>query len=155
MTKLLLLSRGYFTLVDDEDFEWASKVKWSAMVTGSRVSARRMVCRDGRRVPVHLSREILGAAAGEVVDHINGDSLDNRRANLRPASVAQNAQNRRSADPRSKTGVRGVIWEPRRQRYRAIAKVQGKQFYFGDFPTIEQAERAAIAGRQRIMTHAG
>lgn len=98
--------------------------------------------------PVLFHREILGlgrrsADDKRVVDHIDGDKLNNRRANLRIVSIAYNIQNRKRANCNSKTGVRGVSWDTERQRYVAGAKVNRKRYALGRYPTIDEA-RAVV-----------
>src|SRR3990167_5658255 len=77
------LTRGLFALVDEADFAWVSQWTWCVQRSWKNYAVRR----NGRRVSgtykVRMHRDLLGAAAGQVVDHINGDGLDNRRANLR------------------------------------------------------------------------
>lgn len=93
---------------------------------------------DGKRTE-SLHRFILGCKLhdGKIVDHINRDSLDNRRANLRTCTALQNRMN---SVPRSKTGFKGV----RVDRWGYIARIthKGKRYYFGTFKTPQEAARA-------------
>lgn len=66
---------------------------------------------------VRLSRLLLGAPSGLDTDHINGDTLDNRRSNLRLASRRQNMQNFSGFPSRRRSRFKGVIWH-RDQRLR-------------------------------------
>ena len=70
---------------------------------------------------IYLHREILCAAPGEFVDHINRDKLDNRRANLRIATRSQNNINRLTTMPH---GFRGV--EKHGRKYRATITVNNR-----------------------------
>jgi len=76
------------TKLDTSDFHLASAHTWSLTACGY-ARARK----NGKAILLH--RLIMGASAGQVVDHINHDTLDNRRENLRVASKSQNAANRR------------------------------------------------------------
>src|SRR4051794_23713163 len=96
----ILTKDGSAILVDDGDFAWLNQWKWSI----SRGYAVRRA--TGENVRMH--RLILGLKLGEYTDHVNGNRLDNRRSNLRKATMAQNNQNRASRG--SKSGYRGVSW---------------------------------------------
>jgi hypothetical protein len=82
------------------------------------------------------------------VDHINGDSLDNRIANLREATPALNAQNRRTPRRGSALGVQGVT--ARWGRYTAQITVRGKQHHLGLFATVDEARAAYVAAKREL-----
>ena len=97
------------------------------------------IVRGGRKVkiPVHrLAFELMGEPVPEMVDHINGDCLDNRWCNLRPCTAAQNAHNSslRYGHP---TGVKGVMVV--KNPYRAMIMCRGVR-YKSAHPTLESAE---------------
>lgn len=89
-----------------------------------------------------VSRWIMQPPPGMVVDHISGDTLDNRRANLRVCTQAQNLANGRShSDSRSK--YRGVSWKEREGSWRAQISIGGQRSRFlGQWPTEEDAALA-------------
>lgn len=148
--RLLPLSQGLFTLVDADVYPWASAFKWTA---SNGYAMRWTSRRFGPRKAVYLHQQIIEQTAGFVSDHINGDTLDNRRENLRPVTHAQNLQNRRGAQINSRSGIRGVSWHKAGAKWRAEVKVHGRVFYLGLFDTIEAADAAARNGRARYMTH--
>ena len=91
MTVAIPLSRGRFALVDDEDAERVIAAgPWHTRLAPRTAYARHNHLVDGRFVTVLMHRFITG---WEYVDHINGDGLDNRRANLRQATRGQNLAN--------------------------------------------------------------
>lgn len=92
---------------------------------------------------VLLHRMIVEAPRGEEVDHRDCDPLNNRRSNLRLATRAQNAKNRRRARS-NRLGFKGVYREGsrRRPRYRAEISVDGKKVRLGSFASPEQAHAA-------------
>jgi hypothetical protein len=100
-------------------------------------------CGQKRYETLSLHRVIAMAMPGEEVDHINGRLLDNRRANLRIVSRAENSQNLK---PRGQSGVRGV------HRVHNLWKVsfvkEGKRYTFGSFSTIEEA---ALTAKEAAM----
>jgi D-Tyr-tRNAtyr deacylase len=98
---------------------------------------------------VGLHRFLLGSPEGLVIDHINHNTLDNRRKNLRVATIAENAQNRKGAQSDSKTGIRGVYWNKSFNKWHAHLKVNKKHISAGYFDDIKEAEKAVIEARSR------
>lgn len=132
--KTLLLSRRLVALVDDDVFVWASLHRWHASgKRGKFYAARRLL--SGQRIYLH--RLLLSAPAGYVVDHINGNSLDNQRSNLRLATRQQNAQNRRAIKGKPHKGVRFS-----RGRYQAVLRVNGRKYVRGGFSSVAAAAEA-------------
>ncbi len=104
----------------------------------------------GRR-KCQLHRFLLQAGVGVFVDHINGDGLDNRRANLRLCNRFENAQNRR-VNANSTTGFKGVTLDPRKKAkpYKAEIKAFGKRHSVGVFATAEEAFAAYAAKAKQL-----
>lgn len=76
-----------------------------------------------------------------------------RPDHLRPATRKQNLENLAGPYRTSKSGVRGVTWHKRRQRWDARVRHNGKQISVGRFKTIEEAEAAVVAKRIELFTH--
>ena len=94
------LTQSYITQVDDSDFEWLSKSSWHAHVSGGykqcisrKVYARRGTLRKGVNKKYYMHREIMDAPKEMVVDHIDGNSLNNQRANLQIVTQLENIKN--------------------------------------------------------------
>ena len=90
--KKIKLTKGLHALVDDEDFDSLNKFKWCACYgsyKGSKVYAIR-VGPDGKKIRMH--REVMGLKNHHkrVVDHIDADTLDNRKCNLQIVTQKQN-----------------------------------------------------------------
>jgi hypothetical protein len=95
-----------------------------------------------------LHRAIMGAKKGEVVDHINHNTLDNRKCNLRICTQSQNHMNRKGAQVNSTTGELGVHWDSKLKKFRARLQKDGKTYNFGQYKNIDDAiaaRRAAAA----------
>lgn len=90
------LTQGQKTLVDKEDFEWLNKFKWHAQFdkTTGKYTAKRGTYRGSVHKKYYMHRVVMDCPGGMQVDHINHDSLDNRKANLRICTMAQNIRNR-------------------------------------------------------------
>lgn len=89
-----------------------------------------------------LHRWIFDNPKGYVVDHINHDTLNNTRSNLRVIKQFQNAHNTKGAQKSSKSGIRGVFWNKRMERWQAQIRINGKRIHIGTFNDISEAERA-------------
>ena len=85
-----------------------------------------------------LSRPIMDTPKGLVVDHINHDTLDNRKSNLRNITCQHNLMNR-SLNSNNKTGHAGVYWIKSKKHYDVGIKVNYKYIYLGTFDNIIDA----------------
>jgi hypothetical protein len=128
------IAAGRVALVDDEDFPLVSQYNWHA----SKRPHGSFYARSSNRRKIFMHRLITGWPE---VDHQNGDGLDNRRHNLRPATSAQNNRNRRPR-PGSSSRFKGVRWERGRQRWRADIGIDGRYRTIGRFRDEETAARA-------------
>lgn len=86
----------------------------------------------------YLHRMILGDKKGLEIDHINGDKLDNRRENLRHVTHQQNIFNMRTPKT-NKTGVKGVTFDARINKWIARIAPNRQSKHLGSFPTIQEA----------------
>jgi hypothetical protein len=135
------------TVVDDADYDQINAYNWFLSGTGYAVA---FVPVDGRFKLTYLHRFLMDAQPGEMVDHCNGDALDNRRNNLRLATPQQNGQNKRLS-PLSTTGLKGVGWHKRRGRYHARIQLQGIRYHLGFFDDAETAALAYDAAARRLF----
>jgi hypothetical protein len=113
-------------IIDDEDYERVSRYRWRAFV--SKANPNNPYCQNrSTGKTVYLHRFIIGAKTGQVVDHINRNSLDCRKVNLRICTPAQNSANRRKADGPTRYGKSsryyGVSFDRRSKRF--VAQFHG------------------------------
>ena len=89
-----------------------------------------------------------GAFPTNVIDHINGNRLDNRIENLRDVTRQQNSWNLQKAKRNSKSGYLGVCWRPTRNAWKAEIRIDGKKVWLGHFATAEEASAAYQAAKK-------
>lgn len=141
MRKIKLANCDDFTIVDDEDFELASRYTVIKSESGyARTNIYDPTLRRGKWKSIH--RLILGLDTKHpFVDHINSNKLDNRKSNLR---VCTNSQNQFNAKPRkhSRFGFKGVGKNRKGNLFNARITAFKKVYCLGSFKTIEDAARA-------------
>lgn len=148
--KIISLTKGQQAIVDDADYEWLSRFKWSAVSNPTYgFYAVRYERESGVRKVILMHRVIMQAADDFEIDHRNGNTLDNQRANLRVATRAENAQNR-SKFKNNTTGYKGVCKDKRNGRFRADIRCKGVKYSLGYFPTAIDAARAYDAAAMRM-----
>lgn len=133
------LTKGKFAVIDAADIDLVKDKNWS-YVSGPQGNgyAKAAINRSGF-LPLH--RRIMTAPPGYVVDHINGDGLDNRRVNLRIATTAQNAMNKRGRVTGSSV-YKGVTFDKKTGKWQAAIRFNGKEVYLGQFATDAEAHLA-------------
>ncbi len=139
----LALTRGMSCLVDCADVPAISGLNWNAHRCG-RWYLYAKCWRDGGAQLMH--RVLMRPEAGQVVDHINGDTLDNRRRNLRVCTVGENLRN--SKGKRVRELPKGVY--ERAGRYDAKIMVAGVRHFLGAFASPEEAAAAYGAASERL-----
>ena len=90
---------------------------------------------------VGLHRYLMDAPKGKVVDHINGNTLDNRLENLQICSICENNRKQQKR-PDNKSGVVGVHWYTRTNKWMAFIKINGKRKHLGYFENFEDAVKS-------------
>jgi hypothetical protein len=144
-----------YARVDTRWYEYLMQWTWRFNCGYARRSQRI----DGRRIVIHMSREVVGLAHDDAreADHINRNRLDNRESNLRIADRRrghrENMQNV-GISPRNSSGHRGVSlrrFSSGACRWRAYAKLDGRQYHLGFFDTRKEADRVVSAWRAEHM----
>jgi len=126
--KLIPLTHGYYAKVDDADYVLLSGFSWHYIISGraSTGYARTTMAVDGKKKKVRMHRFILGEPAN-LVDHRDGDGLNNQRHNLREATRGQNKMNSR------KSTLKGVRFRPTNQKWEARITLNKVVMQIGQF----------------------
>lgn len=135
-----LISTSDLEKVKEFPYSWC--VKWDSHVKSYYVLGLKKKP-DGRNSTIRLHRYILDPPKCKVVDHINHDTLDNTRGNLRIVTNGQNQQNKRI----DYTSVPGISYFKRTQKWLVSITVEGKDINLGYYRDIKQAENIAIKAR--------
>ena len=110
----------------------------------------RIACVDGRQIMMHrLVFLYHHGYTPEIVDHIDGDILNNRIENLRPATRSQNNINARTRND-NKSGQKGVRWREDQQKWQAGITVNKKKHHLGYFTAFEDAKNAYLIAAQQL-----
>ena len=129
--KKIKLTQGQFALVDDEDYESLNKFKWHATKTkvGTFYARRNSLKGEFEKYKtIRMHNQITGF---EMLDHIDGDGLNNQKSNLRECNHSQNMSNRKAY---GKSGYKGVGFNKKINGinyYHARIKHDGKEYYLG------------------------
>lgn len=141
-TAYIALAKGKTAIIDAGDVPLVAPYRWAARKgKGTWYVMARMRDPDGRVWALPLHRLLLNPPDGLVVDHINTDGLDNRRANLRLATVAQNNLNSRVRKD-CVSGLKGAFFDSRQNRYYSRIKTDEGAKWLGYFNTAEEAAEA-------------
>lgn len=147
----------YETLIDVNDFEFVMNApcKWYLYIgkkgqmyvygSGPRIKGE-------KRKHYKLHRYILNAKNGYDVDHIDHNTLNNRRYNLREVPIGTNIQNR-ITHSKSRSTIRGVYWKKKTGKWEVRVQVNGKIHYIGEFKELKDAENAAIKARAELQPY--
>jgi hypothetical protein len=145
--KTITLTQGNVAIVDDDDYKMLIAHRWFTMKSGNQFYAVRNENNGKKRRLIMMHRVILLTPKGMDTDHISGDGLDNRRANLRVATRTQNNINR-AASKNNKLNTKGVILH--QGKYRAEIRFNGKNQYLGSFLTIAEAAAAYQSAAEKL-----
>ncbi len=145
--KTILLTRGQRAIVDDADFDWLNQWKWYAhwdRYTKSFYAERIARLPNGKRRVLSMHRLILGLGYGDTRqgDHVNHDTLDQRRSNLRIVTNQENQFNQRDA--------KGYSWNRAAKKFMARIQVNGKLKYLGLYDLASDAKAAYLKAKSEL-----
>lgn len=136
-------------------FFWKKRISIRIKIGNSAGAIRR----DGRRI-ITIDGEtfyayrlawfyVTGLMPVDTLDHINGNSSDDRIENIRPATIAENNQNIRRPRQANRAGYLGVHWSKKYQTYVSQIMANGKRTHIGHFKTAEDAHQAYLEAKRK------
>jgi hypothetical protein len=148
----LPLGKGIFAKVDSDCPPEILEQKWSAnRKTPGRTYAYRTTRKTEPNGKTHqtLHAQLMGAERGREVDHINGDTLDNRRSNLRICGHLENGCNLRKWSTPTTSKYKGV--SSRQGKWRAYISPKGRQKHLGTFDSEIEAAKAYDEAAKKLF----
>lgn len=145
--RLIKLNRNLFAKVDIQDYGELSKHKWYARKRsdGKAFYAARAIYHKNKQTILKMPEAIIGKKEGFIIDHINGDTLDNRRCNLRQATHQQNMCNGKITKTKKSTSKYRGVYRKKGKKIRPwVASIANKntQIHIGYFQTEKEAALA-------------
>lgn len=139
----LTASSGETFIIDREDYDKIKDLKWTSYSSyrKSKKYLRSHTFKNGVNKTHLLHRIVTDAPKGMEVDHINGDTFDNRKANLRVCTHAENVRNSKPNN-RNTSGYKGVRFYKRNKKWGAAIRSNEKRLFLGLHSTKEDAARA-------------
>lgn len=132
------LTQGKFAIVDDADYAFLMQWNWRLQSGGY---ASRVMRQGNKQISIYMHREIMNASFGCLVDHIDGNKLNNRRLNLRTVSHVQNGRNaKKHVDGSSR--FKGVSWDKTNEKWKSRLRVDNREMFLGRFSSEIEAALA-------------
>lgn len=128
------------------DFDIVKKYKWSC----TSIRGNKYVVAYVNKKYCYLHRLIMNAPKGLFVDHINHNTLDNRRENLRICTNAQNIQGQKLRKD-NKSGVKGVSWDSSRKKWKSEIQINKKYIDLGSFNCFNEAVKARTKAAKSLF----
>jgi hypothetical protein len=152
--KEIKLTQDYVALVDDEDYERINQYKWFAHISRNVAvyAVRTINISKTKKISQKMHRFVLGITDSTTqVDHIDHNTLNNQKINLRKATFQQNSCNKKKPST-NLSGFKGVCWNPSANKWQASIKVNQKCIYLGIFA---DSLEAACAYDMAAVKHFG
>ena len=131
---------GKYAIVDDDDFEKLNLLRWNCNSFGYATRVQRTKEDYTKKEVLIMHRIVMGARKGDLIDHINGDKLDNRKENLRFADKSKNAMNMHKVY--GEIPYKGVYFDKTKQSYAVRISINGKHTFVGRYKTDIEAAKA-------------
>jgi hypothetical protein len=146
--KEIPLSKGKVALVDDEDYEWLIRWKWHYGCATENDNKSGYAMHDngkhgklGNKRSIRMHHIVLGCESNIEIDHIDGNTLNNQKYNLRPVTHQQNSFNRKPNRNHS-SKYKGVVWSKQHGKWRSRIRINQQLKHLGYFTDENEAALA-------------
>ena len=138
------MAQPRYAKVDPADYKRLRKYQWFATKGTNCFYTRGCVAnsKTGKEKLVYIHQMIIEVPEGMVVDHINHDGMDNRSANLRAATRAQNTRNRKKFAKSSGSKYKGIYFRKKTRKWEVLITFEKKKIHLGTFPNEIEAAKA-------------
>lgn len=147
--KEIQLTQNQVALVDDEDYDYLNQWKWYASYSkdiNNYYAARNTIVENSHKT-ILMHRVIMNPQKERLIDHIDHNTLNNQKSNLRIVTHSQNNQNQRMQKGKS-SKYKGVHWNKEKQKWQARIKINYKIKHLGYFETEDDAYKAYCKAAQ-------
>jgi hypothetical protein len=142
MAKEIQLTQGKVAIVDDEDFEYLNQFKWHTLkLAGKFYVGRKLTVSKCKRNQIFMHRFIMKPDKGMVIDHLDGNPLNNQKNNLRICTHSENMRNCKISINNT-SGFKGVSFVKKNNTYKSAIKLNKKTIYLGYYIDPIDAARA-------------
>lgn len=144
-------------LIDTDDLEKVKKAgSWGVYRSETNKSfyaLGKIKNNQGKWTTIYMHRYIMGAKKpSEIIDHVFHNTLDNRKKFLRSVNHSKNAQNSTIRSD-STSGVTGVNWNKRQNKWIARISAEGINYNLGYFATLEEAKQARLEAEKKYHSY--
>jgi hypothetical protein len=138
------MAQPQYAKVHPANYERLLKYEWFAQKGKNCFYAVRRARgpKGSKLATIYMHRELIDVADGLMVDHVNQDSMDNRRANLRGATRAQNIRNRKKFAKSSGSKYKGIYWRKKTRKWEVQITFERKKIFLGCFRSEIDAAKA-------------
>lgn len=153
MVNIIPLTRGCYTILDEEDYHRFKIDRWYTQINANSCYAYRTEKANGKKFELGLHRAVLGLGYedGVIVDHINRNTLDNRKCNLRITDKRGNSINRQKIRRDTSSVYKGVSFDKQRNNWQAYIKDNGIRISLGRYGTELEAAEAYDLMAKRLF----
>jgi hypothetical protein len=152
--KEILLTQGKVALVDDEDYGYLMQWKWCLRGTGlGKFYAIRGFSKSKKsniKGSISMHRQLMKPEKGYVIDHLDGNTLNNQKNNLRICTNSQNLMNRNKT-VKNLSGYKGVSYDKKMNKFRAQIVCNRKRHYLGLY--VNPVDAAYVYNQAAIKLH--
>ena len=145
MAKEIILTQGKVALVDDEDYDYLNQWKWCLRGTGLgkfyAIRGFEKSKKSNIKGSISMHRQLMKPTNGFVIDHLDGDTLNNQKINLRICTQSQNCSNQKKSISNT-SGYKGVSYYKKNNRFNAKIAFNKKTIYLGSYIDPIDAARA-------------